>query len=112
MATADPVATAVLLGAGGAGAVKFEGWLATGEAEEGYRLYTDDFLHWLAIPADALLHQIPGDDRKDHGKGRSVIWVKHDARITQCRSGYAYQFGEMESGEDDDPTAIRPRPYP
>jgi hypothetical protein len=112
MATPDPVATAVLLGTGDAGAVKLEGWLAMGEAEKTFRLFTAaDFLHWVEIAADDLVHQIPGEDRKDHGEGRSVIWVKHDARITWCRSDIAFAFEELEAGEQDDPTAIRPRPY-
>jgi hypothetical protein len=113
MATADPVATAVLAEAEGAGAVKFEGWLAAGETvEDGYRLFTDaDFLEWLMIPSNALLHQIAGSDRKDHGEGRSLIWVKRHARITWCRSGFAHEFGEMEAGDRDDPTASRPPPY-
>ena len=78
---------------------------------EAFRLFTDpQFLEWLQIPGDAILHQIPGTEFRD---GKSVIWVERGRRITRCQSGCANHFAELEAGDAaNDPTARRPRPYP
>jgi len=108
----DAAAKDVLAGADGLGAVMFKGWLeAVPEASPTkFRLYTDpQFLEWLEIPSDAMLHQIPGSDDAN-AERRSVIWVKREARITGCRSGEAYWFHELKEETADEPTSRWPRP--
>ena len=119
MAEFDQVAIDVLAGAGDEGAVMFECWLGpltdtvpdSPAESDAYRLFTDpQFLEWLQIPGDAILHQIPGTEFRD---GKSVIWVERGRRITRCQSGCANHFAELEAGDAaNDPTARRPRPYP
>lgn len=109
MANPDNVALDVLAGAGGAGAVRFKGWLTDVDPKT-VRLYTDpQFLEWLEIPPGAILHRIPGSDDLDPER-RSVIWVQRDARITGCRSGSAFWFSQLEEETADDPTSRWPRP--
>lgn len=119
----DKAAEDVIAGAGGYGAVRFEGWLGPNAAapdDTRFRLFTDaHFMTWLEIAADDLLHQIPGVGVKtEHPEGKSIIWVKREARITRCQSGAAFWFDQMglEVGDHTtwygDPTgADRPRGF-
>ena len=110
----DAAATAILgLAAdhgAGEGASMFKGWL--GPATDGVRqMFTDSqFLEWLVIAETDFVFQLQGDE----SEGKSVVWVKREARITRCQSGLAHEFAEIEAKASsiDDPTASRPRAYP
>jgi hypothetical protein len=114
----DPAADAILptVGVDGSqhfdGASKFEGWVGSisddANATDPFRLFTQpSFMEWMEIAQADLLFQIqPGPQDP---LGRSVIWVKRDARIRKCQSGRACWFEDMlRMTPADDPTAIYP----
>jgi hypothetical protein len=72
------------------------------------RLFTSPtFLEWLEIPEDEILARIPGAQLDE---GRSVVWVRREARIRRCQSGCAYWFADAQEKVRDDPTARWPPP--
>ncbi len=127
--TPDDVATRVLTGSpfismipndqgnfvpqgdvGFGGAVMVKGWLVEvpGATPAMVRFFTDSgFTEWLEVPTSAILHQVPGSKDPDAEK-RSIIWVRREARITLCRSSFAYS---LETDQDSrvyrDPTVAR-----
>jgi hypothetical protein len=98
----------------GANTVTFVGYLSAGEGNVWY-LWNSWFQARLELSRNQILHQIPGDARSD---GRSVIWVRSDARIAKCELGSARQFAgefatsEDEPEEDPHPPVPFPKRYP
>jgi len=87
--------------------VTFRGWL--GPLENGfYKLFTSRALdRWLQIPQGDLRYQLPGNKQRDHD-AFSIVWVKHEARLTECHTAKACRLAEADFQVDRDPTATYP----
>jgi len=86
-------------------AVTLVGYLGTGEREGVVFLWDTWFSRRLELTGDQILHRMHRE--RD---GRSVIWVKRDARIAKCEVAPAIAFaGEfaVSEGQPDDGRARR-----
>jgi len=89
----------VARGVAGSAAVTLVGYLDVGEGDA-WQLWNTYFQARLELRRDQILYQMAGNDRPD---GRSIIWVRRDARVAKCEFGTAADFaGEFAESEEDD----------